>query len=591
MLRTGLLLILCCLPWAPRAFAQDDVVMKAMKDELARTVKQLHLSDLDKPYFVAYRVNDITAYTVAASSGAVTSNQTNHTRLLTVEVRVGDYALDNTNFLSFRFGPAGMFGNTESLPLDDDYKELRRRMWLATDSAFKKALSDLAQKRAAIQNKMGGDKTPDLSKEEPYTSHDHPVTMDVDSNRAQSLVRHLSTVFRAIPEIQKSSVTLEGANEYRRYVNSEGTEYTRAVPYVGLTALASTQADDGTPLTDSVAMFERSLAALPDGDQLTRQVQEMGNRLVALRSAPVVERYNGPVLFEGQASAETFAQAFASKLAASRQMVTDNPQMEMIFARLKSPLQDRLGGRVLPEWAGIADDATATQFDKMKLLGGYAVDADGIKAHRTSLVENGILKALLTSRDPIPGMQHSTGNNGGYGAAPSNLFMTVQNGLTDAALKQKLLSLAQQRGKPYAIIVRHVRPLLVGDPTEIMSSVVSSILPGFGGGSESAAGSSVLAFQVFPDGHETLVRNAQLEGINETSFKDIVAASAKETVYHTPFIDIRGAVLGAFSGSGLTPSRPPLISLVVPDLLFDDVSVHPATGQIPKPPLSAPPTP
>src|SRR5579872_808506 len=92
MRRISFVLILCCLALAPRASAQDDIVMKAMKDELARTLKQLRLSDLDKPYFVAYRINDITGYNVAASLGAVTANQTNHMRLLTVELRVGDYA-------------------------------------------------------------------------------------------------------------------------------------------------------------------------------------------------------------------------------------------------------------------------------------------------------------------------------------------------------------------------------------------------------------------------------------------------------------------------------------------------------------------
>jgi hypothetical protein len=42
----------------------------------------------------------------------------------------------------------------------------------------------------------------------------------------------------------------------------------------------------------------------------------------------------------------------------------------------------------------------------------------------------------------------------------------------------------------------------------------------------------------------TVTRNAELEGINEASFRDRVAASAHETVYSTPFSDRRNAMTG-----------------------------------------------
>ena len=35
------------------AFAADDDVMRAMRDELARSMRKLQLENLEKPYFVA----------------------------------------------------------------------------------------------------------------------------------------------------------------------------------------------------------------------------------------------------------------------------------------------------------------------------------------------------------------------------------------------------------------------------------------------------------------------------------------------------------------------------------------------------------
>ncbi|MGO8736685.1 MAG: metallopeptidase TldD-related protein [Terriglobia bacterium] len=593
MRRISLLLICCCLGILPRASAQDDVVTKAMQDELDRSMKQLRLESLNRPYFIAYRVSDLSSSTMAAVLGSLTSSEQQHLRLLTVEVRVGDYALDNTNFLSVRFGAAGVaraFGNTVQLPLEDDYKEIRRQIWLATDSAYKQALEALAQKRAALENKTRAEDIPDFSKEEPVTSHESPVVMDLDPKRAEVLVRRLSAIFRSMPDIHRSSVEIQATNAYTRYLNSEGTEYTRAELGVGLIARAGTQAPDGMPLGDELAVYERSMSALPGEEQLALQIRDMGNRLVELRSAPLVERYNGPVLFEGEASAEIFGQALAPKLVASRRPVTESPQFEMLTSRVESSLQDRLGARVLPDWASVTDDPTRQEQNGVPLLGGYSVDYDGVRAHKTVVVENGILKTLLLSRAPVRGIPHSTGNQRGFGVAPSNLFLTVQNGLTDAALKQKLLSLAQQRAKPYAIVVRRLRNPLLGDPREMMASAMRSFLPELGGGGKGMLQSAVEAYEVFPDGHEKLIRNAQLEGLNEGSFKDLVAASSSQKVYSMPFVDFGNMVMGMFT-AGMVPNQanPPVVSFYVRNQLLDDLTVNPPTGDIPKPPITKPP--
>ena len=141
---------------APLAGA-DDVIRKAMQDELARSMQQLRLNDLDRPYFIAYTVQDGTTTAASATFGSLTASEDTHMRLLTVEVRVGDYSLDNSNFFSIPSGAAGvtrLFGGTLGIPLDDDYQELRRQIWLATDSAYKRALEDIARKRAAMSGKI-----------------------------------------------------------------------------------------------------------------------------------------------------------------------------------------------------------------------------------------------------------------------------------------------------------------------------------------------------------------------------------------------------------------------------------------------------
>ena len=76
-------------------------------------------------------------------------------------------------------------------------------------------------------------------------------------------------------------------------------------------------------------------------------------------------------------------------------------------------------------------------------VGGYAVDDEGVPASATALVENGILKTLLTSRNPVCDIERSTGNRRGGGPAPSNLVVTARRGMTR---DEKEMSAVTRRG-------------------------------------------------------------------------------------------------------------------------------------------------
>jgi hypothetical protein len=459
--------------------------MRAMRDELGRSMKQLQLEKLEKPYFIAYRVQERSSADVTASFGALLKSQSARTRTLTVEVRVGSPKLDNTNFLSMSFlsrgGLTGGFGGVSQLPLDDDYKELRRQLWLATDSAYKQALENLSRKRAALQNKTSTEGVSDFSQEQPGTFAEAQGPAKIDVPLLEAMARSLSGAFKDSPTIFTDSAHMVVDQLYTRYINSEGTGFTRNTPTAGLVVLAGTQAADGALLKDFVAAHGHTIDELPRELDLEVRVREMGARLEKLRSAPILDKYNGPVLFTGQAAAELFSQVIGPSLLASRHPVSDNPQFEMVTSRMENPFQDKLGGRVLPDFMTVTDDPTLSSYQGQPLLGAASVDDDGVRARRTALVENGVLKALLTTRNPVPGVAESTGSRRGASAAPSNVLVTVEKGLTEEEMKAKLLGIVKQRGKPFGIVVERLANPLAAEQQEMAMSFMSSFMPGGGG--------------------------------------------------------------------------------------------------------------
>ena len=196
----------CLLPTAfcllsPRsAAAQDDIVLRAMRDELARSMQKLQLEKLERPYFIAYRVTEKNTAEVKASFGALVSSSSARNRFLAVEVRVGSPKFDNSHFFSMSFlnrgGLGGGFRGAALLPLEDNYRELRRHLWLATDSAYKKALEDLSRKRAALENKTSTEDVPDFSQEKPATITEAQAPTKIEIAQMESLARSLSAVFK-----------------------------------------------------------------------------------------------------------------------------------------------------------------------------------------------------------------------------------------------------------------------------------------------------------------------------------------------------------------------------------------------------------
>jgi predicted Zn-dependent protease len=583
----SLCLFLSALAYSPVAVcAQEDTVMKAMRDELARSMGQLHMETMQKPYFIAYRTDDLVETRIAASLGSLTEDHTSRHRLLGVELRVGDYQLDNGNFFSARnFGGGSRMNGFTEAPLDDDYLEIRRRLWLATDAEYKKAAENYSTKKAVLEQRKQNEDAQDFSHEEPAHLSESQSHYHTDMAALEDLARAASAPFTQAPGIYSSGVELEFRETYTRYLNSEGTTFSRSEPALHMIVRAATQAPDGLPLTDVLDFYGRTPADLPKESPLVEQVRQMIARLSKLRDAPYVQRYNGPLLFEDQAAGEVFAEYFAPALVAVRTPIGEDPQFEVFYNQMTSQLVggslvEKIGGRVLSEFLSVSENPRLETFQGAPLPGSWKIDDDGVLTHPNQLVEKGMLKTLLTTRTPPPPLEHSTGSRRGWGPAPTTLTVSAEKSgtMTRDALRQELLRRAKARGLEYGLVVRRVGGS--GVPGAMRLAMMSN---GPGG---ATTNSLTEVYKLFPDGHEELVRGMELSGMTVFTFRDIVAAGDKPVRFDAIFVPAFNAVL---SGGASGAAEMPIASYIVPSLLFEEATMTKATGTRPKPPVTKSP--
>src|SRR5580658_5434218 len=521
---------------APEAHpaANGDPLLDALMTELDRSKAQLKMDQVDPPYYIEYRVNDVDDYSAEAAFGAVRENQRVRYRVLRVVVRIGDYKQDS-------YYGIGM-GETNILPLDDDSIALRHQIWLATDEAYKEAGEALTEKQAALKQ-FSAEASPvdDFAKAPVVSVLEPTVTLQVDEPAWKKTIEDATNLYRQYPDVQSVSASLHfsAVNEY--LVNSEGTVTRTGKKTFSLQLNSTAQAADGMRLSRNPFWMVAKVEELPTRENLIAESKKMLDTVMALRQAPIVEEeYRGPVLFAPDAADDVIASLVgANVLGRKPQLGRPNRTTGAFATSYKT--------RVLPTFLTVIDDPSMKEFDGKSLVGSYEVDDDGVKAQPVTVVNNGLLVSYLVGRQPIRDFPASNGHDrGGAGSFPSPslgvLVVKSSDAKSPEELRQKVISMITEQGKPYGYRVETLGP---GNTPRLL-------------------------YRIYPDGHEELVRGAVFNELDVRALR-----SDLMSVGNDPLISNRAGGIAT--------------TVISPSLLFDELEVKRADTSKDKLPDYPPP--
>jgi TldD protein len=520
---------------AAHAAAKGDGLLEALLTELDRSKAQLKMDQVQAPYYIEYRVNEVEDFGAEAAYGALRENQHIHVRVLRVVVRIGDYKQDSY------FGRGQ--GESSILPLDDDPIALRHQIWLATDDAYKAAGQALAEKQAAMKQ-FSADPNPvdDFAKAPQMIAVEPTVSLKIDEAVWKKTLEDVTSLYKQYPDVQSvtASAKFSAINEY--LVNSEGTVTRFGKTTYSVQLSSSAQAADGMRLSRSPAFMVARLEELPTRDALMGEAKKMLETVVALRQAPIVEEeYRGPVLFAADAADDIVASLIGQNVLGQKPQLGKPNRTTGAFATSYKT-------RVLPNFLSVVDDPTLKVFQGKSLVGSYAVDSEGVKAKAVNAIENGMLANYLIGRQPI--RDFSTSNGHGR-AAPGNfpgpslgvLLVKSSEAQSPEELKKKVIQMVTDQGLAYGYRVETLGP---GNAPRLLYRVYAK------------------------DGHEELVRGAVFSELDIRAVRsDLIA------VGNDPLVSNR---------IGSAPT-----TIISPSLLFDELEVKRADTSKDKLPDYPPP--
>src|SRR6266446_6690897 len=409
-------------------------------------------------------------------------------------------------------------------------------------------------------------------------------TISLKPSRCISSIRSRRRIGPAATGTRKLARRRQRCGRFPRFTNRH---------FAAIEAGMSTFADDGVPLNHFYAKYASRPADLPSVETVRKGLNVAGTELMALRAAPPAQDYTGPVLFEARAAAPMLAQVLGPAVNGARPPISFSPVMEQLLGNLggKSDWVGRLGARVLPSGVSVVDDPGARDFNGAPLIGGYAVDDEGVRAEKATLVESGNLKNELMSRRPGPDSNQSNGHGRAAflnDAKPtmSNLFFSSAETLSTADLKKKFLDTCRAEKMTYCLVVREMdNPTL----SLLHQEDFSELLASYGGGAGTGDRLPLVVYRIYPEnGREEMIRGSRIIGLNSRALRNLAGIGSDSFAFNymqSQDNGFAGTALGAFGSarSGLPAS------VVAPSLLFEELEVRGARGEAKRLPLLPPP--
>ncbi len=545
---------------AAAAWATDPVA-EALATELDRAVDALSLPAAPPPYFVWGWAFDGWTVATSASLGAVDDRAVvRPDRDFQVLVRVGDAALDQTNFDSWKGTGGG-----GALVLGSDVVALRHDVWLKVDSEYKGAVETLAAKIAARERRAEPVEIPSFVPGAAVVAEDPTPVGDVDAPALEALVREVSAVFRDHTALEWSEVSASARGGRRTVVDTGGTRVQAPSELAWVRIAARVRAGDGSTLVDAATHVARRAGELPDTAALVADARALAARLEEWRDRPAeTEEYVGPVLFEGDAAVDLFRWLLLPELSGTPgEEKAPRGSRIAVWDDTEAAGPARLKRRVLPTGWEVVDDPLADPADPASVRW----DLEGVAAERVLLVQDGIVRGHLMSRTPSASLQGSNGHGlelrrGLVVAGPAVARVTPDRRSTAAKLHRAALALADDYDLDHYLVVRRIRPPGL-DRESGGPWITGRQWLGFDDDAELPP--PVELVRVFPDGREEVVRGLEIAGLDPRTLASIAAAGATHT--------------STFRSGNRA------VTLSAPDVLLPEVELAPSTAPSEKPPL------
>lgn len=363
-----------------------------------------------------------------------------------MEMRMGDH---------FRGGAVAH--TTFSLPYDLDVFASKKVICDEADSVFWDCAKDyLYRFNAGLGQKKKRDDFVFFSKESPSNFISKKKEMKFSIDKIEDMLKTVSKTFLS-NDIYKIEADFNVSKSESYFINSEGSKIYSNYNRFNLYFTFSIRGDNNILLPSSIVYHGTDLSKLPSLEELLVDSENTIKQLHEIKVAPIEKNGTYPTIVDQQNHGVLWHEVFGHPIEGNK--VSDDGETEDdSWEDSKSSLfQGKIGKRIVKPFINVYDDPTIKHLD-----GHYNFDEDGVPAQKVTLIENGILRNYLHSRETAGYFKkksngHARSDNSESNAPEprmSNIVIETSNGISYDELKEQLIKEIVDQKKEYGLIMK-----------------------------------------------------------------------------------------------------------------------------------------
>ncbi len=486
------------------AFAQQNIIEKAMQDELDRSMKDLRLDTLEKPFYISCTIQDVKVYSITSVLGGIVNSSENSSRAKGNRVLIGGYEFNDESFDNNLFSTPE--ANDIEVPLDDDYLGIRRAIWVSIDNVYKSASRQFAKNQEMLKDqKKPLDELPHrrFAKVAPFQIISDYKPVAFDAKKWEQTLRQLTERFKTT-DYPGSTLQLNFVQGFEYFVSSEGTHLKSPI-HQAVLQLSIFGKDKEGGIVYAQSMW--SGFSPDDFPAVAALESEINAKVTHLDRLQKVEKfddeYNGPVLFEGAPVADILS----GILFMSRDGLQYDNNIQGLTgmrADTRNSMESKIGKNIASTSISVKAISKTQQYKGTKLLGAFQADSEGTPPpDELVLLDKGILKDMLNDRTLTSTTQTANGHRDG----PGVIQVSINESIPANDLKEKLIAQAKDAGLEFGLIVRNESIGRIGMFNVYRVNVI--------------------------DGSEELLRNARFSSLSMKNLRKVLGSS-EEAIYNIP---------------------------------------------------------
>lgn len=501
---------------------EEQIIIKAMKDQLKTSLDSLKSDNSPRPSFIQYNYKKGETNMLRYNRGALFEEDlAKPVSLIRVDMIIKDDKGVTSHNSSHRGFPVltRMRGGQDVVPTNPDYDEIRRVFWWLSDVQYRNAVNAYNDKVRKMSDPTLAEKIkkdmdlPDFPSLPKTTYYDAPAQHSFDASYWHELLAEVSGVYDEYKELYDICARLETSCQNIYTLNTEGTETRHAITDITLHVSVVAQNERKESFSENLFFTGLTAEDLPSKLDILAQTKEAADLVLKVSKAEAADKeYLGPALLD-------------APLVIDHNMFSTFTAVRIPAAGAQAPdLNSNIGLRIYSPNLSIKATPTLKEYKGHKLLGSYSVDAEGVKPKESLLfVEKGVVKELMNDRVPTAVVAESTGNNLFIGfpmyigrlVMPGVIQVTCSDTKPAKGMKAELIKNAKEAGLKHAFIIRRLKN-----------------------------GSTYWFYKVnVGDGSEELVRNYRLNLGANRPLRRILCSSKDTNVFHLKLSGVNNSVI------------------------------------------------